>query len=144
MEEIFTRRLHLPKFRHKMAKTKKFPQVRYTETLCTLNNTSKWISFKQTEIKNTYKNMMVDMYIPEPETMYKNITIQYRLIRHNKQKLDKDNIVWALKWIADAMESMGYIADDKDINFHSFDTIIDSSLPETMFEVRVMNDSQKW
>jgi hypothetical protein len=58
--------------------------------------------------------------------------------------LDKDNIVFALKWIADTLETLGYVKDDKIINFHSFDTIVDTSLPETMFEIQITTDELKW
>ena len=144
MTELFTRRLHLPKFRHKMAKTKKFPQVRYTETLCTLNNTSRWIRYSQEKIKNEYKDSLREYIIPEPETMYDELTVHYRLIRHNKTRLDKDNVVWAIKWLTDLLETLGYIKDDRVVNFKTFDTIIDEELPETMFEIRVLSGSEKW
>ena len=42
------------------------------------------------------------------------------------------------------MEEMGYVKDDKVINFQSFDTIVDDTLPETMFEIRVIKGSQSW
>jgi len=127
-----------------MAKTKKFPQVRYTQQLCTLNNYSKWGRFSKAEIKNTYKELLKDMIIPEPAEVYTTLTINYRLIRHNNTRLDKDNIVFALKWIADTLEELDYIKDDKIVNFHSFETIVDSTLPETMFEIQVTTDELKW
>jgi len=127
-----------------MAKTKKHPETRYTEILCTLNNVTKWIRWNKTEIKNTYKTNLKEMYFPEPEEIYPELTINYRLIRHNNTRLDKDNIIFALKWIADSLEELGYIKDDKVINFHSFDTIVDTSLPETMFEIQVTTNKLYW
>lgn len=127
-----------------MKKTKKFPQVRYTEILCTLNNAGSWIRWGKAEIKNNYKFSLKEMYIPEPTSVYEALTIDYRLLRHSKARLDKDNIVFALKWLADSLEEMGYVNDDKIINFRSFDTEYTPENPETMFEIRVHTNTSKW
>lgn len=144
MNEIFTRRVHLPKVRLRMAKTKSHPEVRYSDVLCTLNNTGRFIKFRITEIKNTYKDQLKEFIIPEPEMVYEELTIHYRLIRHNKTQIDKDGVAWALKWIMDTLEEMGYVENDKIINFQTFATITDSSLPETMFEMRVCSEEERW
>lgn len=146
MEEILTRRLELPKVRLPIKKTKKtkYKETRYSDVLCTLNNTHRFIKFRKTDIKNLYKSTLKEMYIPEPEQMYEQLTIDYRLIRHNDTTIDKDAVAWAIKWIADTLEELGYVANDKIINFCSFDTIVDKSLPETMFEMRLMNGSRQW
>ena len=142
--EIFTRRLPFPKFKTKTKSSKSYPNGRWTEHLCTLNNTTKFIKFKKTEIKNTYKNRLIEYYLPDPEQIYDELTVEYRIVRHNNTSVDKDNVVWALKWIADAMAEIGYVKNDKIINFHSFDQVTDSSLPETMIEIRAISRSEKW
>lgn len=146
MEEILTRRLELPKVRLPIKKTKntKYKETRYSDVLCTLNNTSRFIKFRLPDIKNVYKTTLKEMYIPEPERMYDELTLDYRLIRHNKTTIDKDAVAWALKWIIDTLAELGYVKNDKIVNFRCFDTVIDESLPETMFEMRLMNGSQKW
>lgn len=139
MTELFTRKLNLPKIKKKSKKTGK-----YTYVLATLNNVGTWIRWSKTKIKNEYKAELKEYYLPEPEAMYDELTIDYRLIRHTNMRLDKDNIVFALKWIADTLEELGYIKDDKVVNFRSFDTIYDKSLPETMFQIRVSKGTTSW
>ena len=144
MEAILERRLPLPKTRQKMAKSKKHPETRFSEVLCTLNNVSSWIRWGKAKIKNDYKDHLKEYFIPEPEKLYESFTIHYRLLRPTKAKLDKDNVVFGLKWLADTMEELGYVKDDKVVNFKSFDTLHDSSLSETMFEVRIVEGSESW
>ena len=141
---LFKRRLHLPTFRTKMKPSKSHPEVRYTTILVTLNNVSRWIRWSKADIKNSYKKSLKEMYIPEPEMIYDVLTIDYRLIRHNNTRLDKDNIVFALKWLADSLEEMGYIKDDKIVDFKSFATIVDKNNSETMFEIRVHTNEEEW
>lgn len=144
METILERRLPLPKAKLKMAKTKAHPEKRYSEVLCTLNNVGRWIKWNKDKIKNDYKDHLKEFFIPEPEREYESFTIQYRLLRDTKKTLDKDNVVFGLKWLADTMQDLGYVKDDKVVNFHSFDTEHDSSLSETMFDIRIVEGSQKW
>lgn len=136
---ILQRRIDLPKKRQVSKKTKKVTQV-----LCTLNNVSSWIKFAKTKIKNDYKDMLKELVLPEPERQYEAIVIEYRIVRHNKSKLDKDNVVFGLKWLADTLQELGYVEDDKVVNFRSFDTIIDTSLEETMFEIRLIDKKEIW
>lgn len=141
---LFERRINLPKFRAKMKPSIKHPEVRYSEYLVTLNNASQWMRFGKTKIKNDYKDTLKEMYIPEPDAMQDVLTIDYRLVRHNNTRLDKDNIVFALKWLADSLEEMGYVKDDKIIDFKSFETIVDTNNTETMFEIRVHTTKENW
>ena len=141
---LFERRLNLPKAKLKMAKTKKHPEKRYSEVLCTLNNVGRWIKFRVTDIKNEYKSGLKEYYIPEPDAVYDSLTIDYRIIRHTNRTVDKDNIIFALKWLADTLEELGYVKNDKVVNFKSFDTIVDTRNPETMFEVRVHTNKEEW
>jgi len=136
---ILNRKLDLPKFKKRSKTTKK-----YSEVLCTLNNISAWYRYKKTEIKNTYKQLLKEYFIPQPKQKYKSLTIQYRIIRHNKKNIDKDNVVFALKWIADTLEELGYVDNDNVVNFESFDTIYDTSLPETMLEIRIIDSERIW
>ncbi len=138
-KELFTRRLHFPKFKKKSKKTGK-----YSEVIATLNNISEWYRYKKTDIKNNYQSMLKEYYIPEPETTYDYLTLQYRIIRHTRQRLDQDNAIFAIKFILDVLETEGYIKDDKNISIQSFETIHDLDSPETMIEIRLLNDKQTW
>jgi hypothetical protein len=136
---ILKRKLPLPKKKTKSKKTGKT-----TEVICTLNNVSSWIRFGKTKIKNTYKTLLKDYFIPEPEKQYDALNIQYRIIRDSKRNIDKDNVVFALKWIADTLEELGYVENDKVINFESFDTSINKDASETMIEINILSGKKEW
>jgi hypothetical protein len=138
-EIILERRLPLPKKKTKSKKTKKI-----TETLCTLNNVTQWIRYSKTKIKNDYKDLLKDFFIPEPEKQYNALNIQYRIIRDTKRNLDKDNVVFALKWISDTLEDLGYVKNDNVVNFESYDTLYDKQASETMLEIRIAIGEKKW
>jgi len=141
MKTVFLRRIPLPKFKKGSGRGK---NKTYKEVLVTLNNTSQWIRYSQTKIKNEYKQILREFYFPEPEKEYEKLTIDYRIIRNSRRTLDKDNVVWALKWIADTLEEIGYIKNDQNVNFRSFDTILDKSSSETLLEIRVLEGSDRW
>jgi len=136
MEELFTVKIPFPFF-ISGRKVK-------TRTLLSLNNVSRW-KRKQTEIKNEFKQSLREIYLPEPAFISEELTIQYRVVRHTKLRFDsQDNAVYALKWLGDVIEEMGYIKDDTNANIQSFPTLVDKSLPETMLQVRLMAGSDSW
>ena len=139
MNELFTRKIHFPKFKTKSKKTGK-----YSEILISLNNIPRWYRWKKSEIKNEYKSMLKEFYIPEPELKYKTLVLQYRILRHTKTRFDQDNAIFAIKFILDTLEDMQYIDDDRYVNIQSFPTLYDKSLSETMIEIRVLNGESKW
>jgi len=136
---VFQRKLHLPKF-HKKSKVTK----NTSEILITLNNISSWYRYSKTKIKEEYKDLLKEFYIPNPIQEYQTLTIEYRIIRHNKINIDKDNVIFALKWISDTLEELGYVRNDNVINFHSYDTVYDKDISETMLEVRIINIQNIW
>jgi hypothetical protein len=136
---ILHRRIPLPKKKTRSKSTNKV-----TETICTLNNISSWIRFSKTKIKNDYKNLLQDLFIPEPDKEYKSIVIEYRILRDSNRQIDKDNVVFSLKWLSDLLEELGYIKNDNVVNFRSFDTKHDLTLDETMLEIRIVDKDEKW
>lgn len=136
---IFSKKIHLPKFKKRSKTTKKT-----TEILATLNNLPYWYRYSKTQIKEEYKTLLKEFYIPEPTKQYTSLIIEYRIIRHIRTKIDKDNVVFALKWISDSLEDLGYIKNDTVVNFHSYDTVYDISLPETMLEIRISDNTNIW
>ena len=136
---IFKRRVPLPKKNTKSKKTGKI-----TQTLCTLNNATSWLRYGKTKIKNTYKQLLKEYFIPEPQKQYSALVIKYRIVRHTKQNIDKDNVIFALKWIADSLEELEYVKNDNVINFESYDTFYDSKIKETMLDIIVTTGEKKW
>lgn len=90
-----------------------------TQQLISLNNMSKWYRFKITEIKNEYKDLLKEFFIPEPLKKHKSLSIQYEVQRHNKRRVDSMNIVaFADKWLLDSLVETGWLSDD-DNCFHT-------------------------
>ena len=114
------------------------------DIICTLNNIPKWYRYDKTKIKNTYKTFLKDYILEEPSKCYDSLTIHYRILRHNKRKLDKDNTIFVLKWLSDSLEELGYIKDDNVVNFISYDTIYNTKRPETMLEVIITDEKKEW
>jgi len=136
---LFSKKIHLPKFKKKSKKTNNSSYV-----LATLNNISQWYRYNKTKIKNDYKLYLKEWVVPEPNQQYEHLLIQYRIIRNSKRKLDKDNVIFALKWLADTLEEMEYIKNDQIVNFQSFNTIENTNLPETMLEIKIISTKQTW
>ena len=131
---LFERRIEFPKLERK---TK-------SHILATPNTASKWLRFQKKTIRDNFTTNLTNYIIPEPTEIYDNLNIEYRLVRHNKRKIDSDSASYALKWLQDLLETMNYIKDDKDVTLESFPTIIDSSLPETMIDIRVTDKKKEW
>ncbi len=131
---LFERRIEFPKLERK---TK-------SHILATPNTTSKWLRFKKKTIRDNFTTNLINYIIPEPTKVHDNLNIEYRLVRHNKREIDSDSASYALKWLQDLLETMNYIKNDKDVTLESFPTIIDSSLPETMIDIRVTNKKKEW
>jgi hypothetical protein len=131
---LFTRRIEFPKV---IRKTK-------SHILATPNTASKWLRFSKKKIRDEFTSTLTEYIIPEAEKTYDNINIQYRLVRHNKRKIDSDSASYAMKWLQDTLEAMNYIADDKDVTLESFPTIVDPSLPETMIDIRITDEKKEW
>ncbi len=133
MKKLFSFKVPLPKHHRK----------KKSDVICTLNNISTW-KRSETKIKKEYKDLLRDLYIPEPDEMYESLIIDYRILRHNKRRLDKDNVIFSEKWLSDLLEDMGYVDDDKVNCIRAFPTIVDMSLPETMIEFRLNSGSIEW
>jgi len=81
--------------------------------LISLNNTHRWFRYGQTKIKNGYKDLLKEFYIPTPSTKYDSLMIEYEVQRHNKRRVDAMNIVaFADKWFLDSLTETGWLSDD--------------------------------
>ena len=110
-----------------------------------LNNISKWKRYSEAKIKNEYKAVLESLYIPNPpEKPHEALTIEYRLVRHNKRKIDSDNAIFALKYLSDVLEKLGFVDNDTNTQFKSFPKEVDETLSETMLDIRVYADAEPW
>ena len=135
---IFETIVPLPKFRKKSKIT-----GNYSEIIATLNNVSQWLRYKKTEIKNQYKQLCRDFFIPEPPDEWKPITsvvLEYTILRHNTKRIDTDNVIFASKFLADLLVDMGYLIDDNQVTLIIKPYIVDKSLVETQLSMRMYTE----
>jgi len=116
---------------------------RKSTTLITMNNVLTWKRFYETKIKAEFKQNLKEYYLPEPAKTYDSLHVKYRIIRHNKRKIDPDSAAFAMKWFIDVLEDVGYIADDRYVTVCSYPTEIHAD-QETFIEIKVIAGSVKW
>lgn len=133
---LFESVIPLARFKSKSKKTGKV-----SEQLCTLNNYSRWGRFGKSEIMTNYKQLLRDFFIPEPEIdePYRHITLEYRIMRHNKRKIDADNLIYNHKWLSDLMQDMGWIVDDDQVTLTIRPSIVVAGIKETQFKVKAIH-----
>ena len=100
----------------------------------------------ESKIRKEYKEVLNAFYLPEPpdDAPFDTLTIEYRIVRHNRRKLDSDNAIFAIKYLSDVLEANGWIADDTNTQFHSFPKVVDTNLPETMLDIRIKSGTSEW
>lgn len=130
------------------------PLPKYKEQVISLNNINKWYRFQSSKIKNEYKELLKDWYIPTPDNTYEALYIEFHLYRHNKRTLDSDNLGFIIKWTIDAIKEInwkidttgkkpktiknpGWMIDDDNITYLVKPAILNTDLEETEIKVRV-------
>ena len=108
--------------------------------LCSLNNTTRWYRYNHTKIKNGYKDLLKEFYIPNPIKRYHSLSIEYQVERHNKRKVDAMNIIaFTDKWFLDSLVETGWLSDD-DKCYHTITpAIYKEGIAETQLRVIVRN-----
>lgn len=130
---LFQTVIPLPKFKSKSKKT-----GIVTEQICTLNNHSRWIRWGKTEIKNNYKELLKDFFIPEPEEEpFRKLLLRYTVLRHNKRRIDAMNTMFADKWCLDLMVEMGHLTDDDQCTHIIHPAVYVDNITETMLKLEV-------
>ena len=129
---LFETVVPLAKFKSKSKKTGKV-----TEQLCTLNNFSRWGRWGKAEIKAEYKQLLRDFFIPEPDgEALDSMTIEFSVLRHNKRKVDVDNLIYNQKFILDLLQEMNWLIDDDQVTVIIIPSSYVKGLSETQFRVR--------
>ncbi len=114
-------------------------ESRGKKQIISLNNTGKWARYGITKIKNQYKDLLGEFYLPEPPgDPYKSLDITYEILRHNKRRADSMNLVaYSDKWLLDKLTSMGWLTDDDNCFHHIRPAIYTEGLVETQLRVTV-------
>ena len=64
------------------------------------------------KVKNDYKDLLTEFYVPEPSKTYKSLIFVYTIQRHTKQRIDSDSIALITKWLTDIFTKCGWLIDD--------------------------------
>ena len=118
----------LPKYKHvdkatkdRTTKSGKFvpakPRKEF-QRLALLNTIPQWFRWQKTAIKNEYKQLLVDFYLPEATEQYRSGEITFIIQRHTKARIDSDSIALAVKWFCDTLVESGWLSDDDQIIHH--------------------------
>lgn len=93
----------MPKYKHVDKATKdrvtksgnflKATPRREYQRIALINNLHKWFRHQKTEVKNNYKELLNDFYIPAPMEKFNAGSIKFIIQRETKAKLDSDAII---------------------------------------------------
>jgi len=108
---------------------------RKVEEIISLNNINDWYRFNSSRIKNEYKNLLKEWYIPKATKKHKSLFIEFHLFRHNKKTLDSDNLGFIIKWTIDAIKESNWMEDDDQITYIVFPAILNRELKDTEIKV---------
>lgn len=139
----------LPKYKHvdkptkeKVSKSGKIikaqPRKEF-QRIALVNTVEKWFRFQKTEVKNNYKELLKDFYIPEPTGKYHSMTIEYIIHRNSKSKIDADSIAFAVKWITDSINEAGWLYDDDKVTHILSPAVYAPGNAETQVRIIVTN-----
>jgi len=107
--------------------------------IVSLNNIARWKRFGEADIKNGYKELLQDFFIPDAINMYQSLKLEYKVLRHNFRKADAMNVVpIADKWFLDKLVDMGWLNDDDNCSHNISPAEFTESLIETQLSVRVL------
>ena len=99
-----------------------------------LNNISKWGRFGKTKIKNEYKDLLKEFFIPtNQKEPYKKLNITFHILRENRRKFDADNIVFNIKWFIDSLTETKWLIDDDKVTF----TVVPAEYVENLTEMQL-------
>lgn len=106
--------------------------------IASLNNLSRWYRHNHTKIKNGYKDLLRDFYVPEPNQIYNSLLFKYEIQRHNNRRADSMNLVpLADKWLVDLMVDIGWMKDDDKCYHMISPAVYKKGIVETQLRVQV-------
>lgn len=104
--------------------------------LVTLNNTHKWKRWSEKKVKDQYKTILIDFYIPDPPSApFDSLDITYEILRHNRSKVDGDNLSWSYKWFVDTLVKCKWLSDDDQVYYHVVPSVYTEGIAETQLRV---------
>lgn len=87
---------------------------RKSDEVVSNNNLSLWWRHSKTEIKNEFKSMLKEWYLPEwDDNIYRRAEVHFTILRTNHRKMDPDSLGSSTyKWALDCLTEQCYIVDD--------------------------------
>jgi hypothetical protein len=111
--------------------------------IASLNELPKWHWSAINKVKTEYKDIIKQWYLFEwKEEPLKDMTIVFKLYRHNHKILDSDNIGFIIKWTIDAIKESGWLVDDDQITYLVLPSTHNSELIESTIKVQCYKDLQ--
>lgn len=105
--------------------------------LVLMNNASIWMRYYQTKIKKAFKDNLKDWHLPKSELSLDSGTVEFRLYRPTKRRLDADSIAFIGKWFVDTLVEQGYFKDDDQITFMYKPVIVEKDRVETEVKIKI-------
>ena len=113
--------------------------------LCLTNNISLWWKHSKTRIKNEFKDILKQWYLPEwQDNPYERAEIHFTVLRANGKKLDADSMAPStFKWSMDTLVEQGYLVDDDKVKLVLHPTRLNQkNQNETMVLMQVKLEEQ--
>jgi hypothetical protein len=105
--------------------------------LVSMNNWSRLHWAVKSKIKNRIKDFVKNWVIPEAESKYESLELEFQVIRHCNRKFDVINTSVICKLFEDSLTELGYVDDDCRNKIILMPTKYDFNLKETMFRIRI-------
>lgn len=105
--------------------------------LVLMNNASVWMRYYQAKIKKTMKDDLKAWLVPTSDLMLDSGTVEFRLYRPTRKRLDADSIAFIGKWFVDLLVEQGYFKDDDQVTFIYKPVIVEKDRVETEIYVKI-------
>jgi len=107
------------------------------DQLVLMNNAPVWMRYYQTKIKKQFKDHLREWHVPESQLALDEGTVEFRLYRPTKRRLDADSIAFIGKWTVDFLVEQGYFKDDDQVTFVYKPVVVEKERVETEVKVSV-------
>ncbi len=113
---------------------------RLKNSLATNNNVPSWYRYYKKKIKDEFKTMLSEWYLPKAEQMHERAEVTFTILRNNNKKMDPDAFgISAYKWAIDALVEQGYLRDDDKIRIILEPTKLgQKDMSETVINMKVV------
>lgn len=113
---------------------------RKSDEVASTNNLSKWWKQSKTRIKENFKTIIKEWYLPEWDgNIYRRAEVHYTILRTNYRGMDSDALgPSTYKWALDCLTEQGYITDDDQCKVVLNPTLLgQSGNVETMIRMQI-------